>query len=132
MPVDAGSCRDESVSTRCSLARFRFPKLRFARLRAPAGAGHSIATPASPQDRAFTSYPRTAHLEIIGFWRPEQLARRLELLARYGPSNLILAVSKRLARDKGSVPDWSGELLTFAQIVPAKKVLAAIERIATE
>ena len=28
-----------------------------ARLRAPAGAGHSIATPAAPQNHAYTSYP---------------------------------------------------------------------------
>lgn len=73
---------------------------------------------------------RVAHLEILGFWRGDDLARRLELLARFGPGNVIVAVSRKLRGSDealGDAPDW---VVPFAEVVPAREVLAVAERIA--
>lgn len=84
-------------------------------------------------DFTFRQGRRVAHLEILGFWRHDDLARKLALLAEYGPGNLVLAVSRRL---RGSKEALSGELpvpvVDFAEVVPARQVLAAVEQVARE
>lgn len=80
-------------------------------------------------DFTFTDGDRTAHLEIVGYWRKDWLARRVELLRRYGPGNLVLAVSRKLVAD-ADLDGVPGEVVEFAEIVPPKLVLAAIERVA--
>lgn len=71
---------------------------------------------------------RVAWLEIVGFWRRDYLERRLELLERYGPGNLILALSTKLVTEE--VGELPGEVVPFARVVPARDVLAAAERVA--
>ncbi|TVQ91416.1 MAG: DUF790 family protein [Deltaproteobacteria bacterium] len=74
---------------------------------------------------------REAWLEIIGFWRPETLSRKLERIQRYGPGNVIVAVSKRRRGSKGSdLPAFSGPLIPFAEIVPTTRVIEAAEQVA--
>ena len=74
---------------------------------------------------------RTAHLDIVGFWRRDYLTRRLALLAEYGPGNLILAVSRKLKVDDDALGELPGPIVWFSQVVPPKEVIAAAEKVAT-
>lgn len=90
-------------------------------------AGRGVLIP----DYTFT-HPdgRTAHLEIVGFWRHEALQKKLDLLANYGPGNVIVAISrKRSGSKKGATPPFDGPSIEFAQIVPTNKVIAALEAV---
>ena len=73
---------------------------------------------------------RVAHLEIVGFWRRDYLERRVELLKKHGPGNLILAVSRKLRASKEKLGDFDGEVIDFSEIIPPKTVIEAAERIA--
>ncbi|MFT7519330.1 MAG: putative nuclease of restriction endonuclease-like RecB superfamily [Kiritimatiellia bacterium] len=74
---------------------------------------------------------KVAYLEICGFWRHDSLSRKLSLMDRYGPGNVIVALSRKLRGSKGKVlPTWSGPTVEFAQIIPVAKVLAAAEQVA--
>ncbi len=73
---------------------------------------------------------RVAWVEIVGFWQRDWLERRLDLLRRYGPGNLILAISRKLLTDKADKSDLPGEIIEFSKIVPARRVLEAAERVA--
>lgn len=78
-------------------------------------------------DLTFRREGRVAHLDIVGFWRRGYLEKRLEDT----PPHVILAVSKRLVSDKSAIPASLAErVVPFAEIIPAKKVLAALERVA--
>jgi predicted nuclease of restriction endonuclease-like RecB superfamily len=80
-------------------------------------------------DFSFRREGKVAHLEILGFWRKGSIERRLQLLKKHGPKNLIVAVSKRYATDKDSeLPD---AIVPFGEIVPAKEVLRRVESVAT-
>lgn len=80
-------------------------------------------------DFTFRKDGRVAHLEILGFWRKGTVPKRLQLLRRHGPANLVLAVSRRLCADEeGELPE---AVVPFAEVIPAKEVLARVERIAT-
>jgi predicted nuclease of restriction endonuclease-like RecB superfamily len=81
-------------------------------------------------DFTFTDGKRTAHLEIVGFWRKDWLERRLEGLRRHGPGNMVLAVSSKLHVGEHALDEFPGEVIGFSQVVPVKDVLAAIERVA--
>jgi predicted nuclease of restriction endonuclease-like RecB superfamily len=70
---------------------------------------------------------RTAWLEILGFWRKGSIERRLDLLRRHGPTNLVVAVSRRLAGEAWELPD---AVVPFAEVIPAREVLRRIEEIA--
>jgi predicted nuclease of restriction endonuclease-like RecB superfamily len=79
-------------------------------------------------DFSFRKEGRVAHLEILGFWRKGSIERRIELLRKHGPANLVVAVSKRYATDKdGELPD---SVVPFAEVVPAKEVLRRVEQVA--
>lgn len=70
---------------------------------------------------------RVAHLDIVGFWRRSYLDKRLAQT----PKHVVLAVSRRLLGDKGKVPaTLADRLVPFAEIIPAKKVLALLETVA--
>ncbi len=76
-------------------------------------------------DFAFKKGGRVAYLEILGFWRKGGIAARLAATAKHGPPNLVLAVSKRYATDKGGeLPEG---IVAFAEVVPAKEVLRLVE-----
>lgn len=85
--------------------------------------GEGVVVP----DFSFRRDGRIAHLEILGFWRKGTIARRLALLGRYGPPNLILAVSRRLAGEAGELPE---AVVPFAEVIPAKEVLRRVELVA--
>lgn len=72
-----------------------------------------------------------AYLEVLGYWNRGSVARRLELLRRHGPPNLVLAVSKSLAAGEedelGEVP---GEVYVYRSTPSARRIVAALNRIA--
>ena len=67
---------------------------------------------------------RVAHLEIVGFWTPQYLARKLEKLRALDPPNLILAVPQSLncARE-----DFTGPVIHFKERLLVKDVLPMLE-----
>lgn len=73
---------------------------------------------------------RVAYLEIAGMWRKDWLIRHHKNIQTHGPGNLILAVSSKLAGDKGALGALPGPVVPFKEIVPAKDVLAWAERVA--
>jgi predicted nuclease of restriction endonuclease-like RecB superfamily len=85
--------------------------------------GEGAAVP----DFRFRKDGRTAWLEILGFWRKGSVARRVALLRRHGPPNLVLAVSRRLAAEEGDLPD---AVVPFAEVIPAREVLRRIVAVA--
>ena len=78
-------------------------------------------------DYTFRRGGRTAHLDIVGFWRGGYLEERLKMT----PSNVILAISRRLAGEVNKLSkDMQLQVVTYAEIIPAKTVLARLEIIA--
>ena len=78
----------------------------------------------------FTQGKKTAHLEILGFWRKGWLRKHLGRIAKYGPGNLVLAVSTKMEGAKEGLGRFEGQVISFKEVVPAKDVLAAVERCA--
>jgi predicted nuclease of restriction endonuclease-like RecB superfamily len=79
-------------------------------------------------DFSFRKGKKVAHLEILGFWRKGSIEKRLAAIKKHGPSNLILAVSKRYCVDEAEqLPD---QVLAFAEVIPAKQVLERVEKVA--
>jgi len=68
----------------------------------------------------------TVHLQLVGFWRKQTLAAHLEAVAEHAPGQLIVAVSKRLAGDKGTA-ELPPQVLTFSVVLSPKKVVEAAE-----
>ena len=76
-------------------------------------------------DLAFEKDGRVAYLDIVGFWRKGYLKKRLAET----PSHVVLAVSKRLMGDKAVLPKTiAAQVIPFAEVIPAKKVLAQLEK----
>ncbi|MEZ4317394.1 MAG: DUF790 family protein [Myxococcota bacterium] len=88
--------------------------------------GRAVVMP----DFTFRRDGRVGHLEIIGYWRKDYLARRVELLREHGPGNLVLAVSRKLVADGSELEGFEGEVVGFASVVPAAQVRDALERVA--
>ena len=78
-------------------------------------------------DFTFKKGRKTAHLEILGFWRHDDLSRKLELIDRYGPGNLILAVSKQFKGSKEALVEPPPWVIQFAKVIQPKQVLVALE-----
>lgn len=74
---------------------------------------------------------RRALLEIIGFWHPQYLQRKLTKIRQAGRSDLILLVYESANVAEGVFEAISaGEVLTFTNKPVLKQVLAAVERCA--
>lgn len=74
---------------------------------------------------------RRALIEIIGFWHPHYLRRKLKKIQQAGRSDLILLVyeSVNVAAETFKAAS-AGEVLTFSRKPVLKDVLAAVERCA--
>ena len=78
-------------------------------------------------DFTFRRGGRVAHLDIVGFWRQGYLEKRLTET----PKNVLLAVSRRLSGEKKALAARiQDQLIEYAEIIPAKEVLARLEIIA--
>lgn len=74
---------------------------------------------------------RRALLEIVGFWHPDYLRRKLAKVRQAGRQDLILLVYQSANVSEGSFEAASaGEVLTFTRKPILKDVLAAVERCA--
>ncbi|RKZ79563.1 MAG: hypothetical protein DRR19_24780 [Candidatus Parabeggiatoa sp. nov. 1] len=76
---------------------------------------------------------RRALIEIIGFWHPKYLQRKLQKVHQAGRSDLILLVYESANVAEGVFEKVSaGEVLTFTKKPVLKDVLAAVERCAVK
>ncbi len=74
---------------------------------------------------------RRALLEIVGFWHPHYLRRKLAKVRQAGRQDLILLVYESANVAEGAFEEASaGEVLTFSRKPILKEVLAAVERCA--
>ena len=76
---------------------------------------------------------RRALLEIVGYWHPDYLRRKLEKVRQAGRHDLILLVYESANVAEGMFEAASaGEVLTFKSKPVLKDVLAAVERCAVQ
>jgi uncharacterized protein len=72
---------------------------------------------------------RTALLEIMGYWRPEYLRRKLEKLRKAKRKDLIVAVSGNLNVDEEDFVEVPGGVFFFKERIQPKDVVAELEKI---
>jgi len=72
---------------------------------------------------------RTALLEIVGFWRPEYLRRKLDKLRRAKRHDLIVAVSEHLNVSEEDFRDVPGYVFFFKSRINPKDVTERLEMI---
>jgi predicted nuclease of restriction endonuclease-like RecB superfamily len=73
----------------------------------------------------------TVYVEIVGFWHPDYLKRKLEKVRRAGLPNLILAVSERLKVGEGALEGLPGPVIFFKGKLDPGKVLEVVESLGT-
>ncbi len=80
-------------------------------------------------DYLFTHHPTglAVYLDFLGFWRSSGVQTRLELLRRYGPTNMILAVSSDLAVDEASSAEIPGEVYRYRRMPVARDLLGILD-----
>ena len=72
---------------------------------------------------------RVAHVEIMGFWHPDYLRRKLDKLRRAAMPDLIVAVSERLNVGADDFRDVPGPVLFFKGKLEPRTVLECLERL---
>lgn len=70
---------------------------------------------------------RVAHVEIMGFWHPDYLRRKLDKLRRAAMPDLILAVSDRLNVGADDLDTLPGPVVFFKGKLEPRHVLAVLE-----
>jgi len=83
-------------------------------------------------DFAFTHHKdgRRAVIEIVGFWHPEYLRRKVAKVRAANRRNLILLVYEGVNLAEAALRDVPGEVLYFKNKPVLKDVLAAVEAVA--
>ena len=69
---------------------------------------------------------RVVHVEIMGFWHPDYLRRKLDKIKRADMPNLILAVSDRLNVGAEDIREIAGPVLFFKGKLEPRRVLDII------
>ncbi|WP_019586171.1 DUF790 family protein [Deinococcus apachensis] len=74
---------------------------------------------------------RSVLVEIVGYWRPEYLRKKFELLRKSGRRDVIVCVSERLNLERAGVDpsDFDERLIWFKGVLPPKDVLSVAERL---
>ena len=72
---------------------------------------------------------RVAHVEIMGFWHPDYLRRKLDKLRRAAMPDLIVAVSERLNVGADDFRDIPGPVLFFKGKLEPRAVLDRLEHL---
>jgi hypothetical protein len=75
---------------------------------------------------------RRALLEIVGFWHPNYLRRKLEKLRQAGRKDLIVLVYEGVKCSQEDLAEVPGEVLFFKKKPVLKRVLEAVERCAMQ
>lgn len=74
---------------------------------------------------------RSVLVEIVGYWRPQYLQKKFDLLRKSGRTDVIVCVSERLNLERAGVDpsDFDERLVWFKGILNPKEVLAVAERL---
>jgi uncharacterized protein len=72
---------------------------------------------------------RTALLEIVGFWRPDYLAKKIMKLKRSGRVDMVVAVSADLNVGEDDFKDVPGSVFFFKQRINPHEVIARLEQV---
>ena len=85
-----------------------------------------------PDFRLVDTGGRSVLLEIVGYWRPEYLKKKFELLRKSGRTDVIVAVSERLNLEKAGVKtaDFGERVMFFKGVLNPKRVLELAEGLA--
>lgn len=70
---------------------------------------------------------RVMHIEIMGFWHPDYIRRKLDKVRRAGRRNLILAISERLNVGDADIDDIAGPVIFFKGKLDPRQVLALLQ-----
>jgi len=73
---------------------------------------------------------RRAMMEIVGFWTPDYLKKKLSKLKRAGRSNMVIVVSEKLNCSREDFKEIEGEVIFFKSSINVEKVLDCVERCA--
>lgn len=68
---------------------------------------------------------RTVYMEIVGYWTPEYLKKKIEKLNLFQGDNLILAVNSQLNCGRG---DFKGKVIFYRTGIKLADVLAMLDR----
>ncbi len=72
---------------------------------------------------------RTALMEIVGYWRPEYLEKKLMKLRRSGRQDMVIAVSANLNVSQDDFTDVPGRVFFFKNRINPKEVIARLEQV---
>jgi predicted nuclease of restriction endonuclease-like RecB superfamily len=75
---------------------------------------------------------RTALLEIVGFWRPDYLAKKLMKLRRSGRSDMVVAVSADLNVGEEDFKDVPGSVFFFKNRINPQEVIIRLEQVGND
>ena len=75
---------------------------------------------------------RTALLEIVGFWHPDYLRRKLEKLRRANRKDLVVAVSRDLNVEEEDFKDVPRHVFFFKNRIQPKDVIERLDQIRLE
>ncbi|MFC6619666.1 DUF790 family protein [Deinococcus radiophilus] len=72
---------------------------------------------------------RSVLVEIVGYWRPEYLRKKFELLRKSGREDVIICVSERLNLEKAGVKhsDFEGRIVWFKGVLKPQEVVELAE-----
>ncbi|SEI66119.1 hypothetical protein SAMN04488058_101270 [Deinococcus reticulitermitis] len=75
---------------------------------------------------------RSVLVEIVGYWRPEYLKKKFDLLRKSGRTDVIVCVSERLNLEKAGVDpsDFGDRVVWFKGVLNPKEVLGIAEQVA--
>lgn len=72
---------------------------------------------------------RTALLEIVGFWRPDYLAKKIMKLTRSGRSDMVVAVSADLNVSEEDFKEVPGSVFFFKKRINPHEVIVRLEQV---
>ena len=72
---------------------------------------------------------RTALMEIVGYWRPEYLKKKLMKLRRSGREDMVIAVSANLNVSQDDFTDVPGRVFFFKNRINPEEVIARLEQV---
>lgn len=72
---------------------------------------------------------RTALMEIVGYWRPEYLEKKIMKLRRSGREDMVIAVSANLNVSQDDFTDVPGRVFFFKNRINPKEVIARLEQV---
>ena len=72
---------------------------------------------------------RTALLEIVGFWRPDYLEKKIMKLKRSGRSDMVVAVSASLNVGEEDFKDVPGSVFFFKNRINPQEVIVRLEHV---